>query len=854
MNEAPPDHDRRAPVADSEAARRIHETMECVVLPPRPGAPESDLPTVEIYLGTEPAQYRANRVFVWSIEQVRDPGREVRIHIMSELPGFDRRGWTTGFTNYRFAIPALRGGVGRAIYNDEDQIYLSDPGALFDLPFEAPTERDAGAPGVLAISDRESSVMLIDCERMASVWRLGEAQHGWKRALLRKATAETGLRGDLDPHWNARDEEFVPGRSHLLHYTTLHTQPWRPFPERFVYQKGAYTQLWHDLERDAIAAGFELFSRAAPSRAFGVHLKALGALPRSEMGSGIGVSGTLADAVEAITRGTKACSLLEVQPDLRGDSEQRPGRFALDSERRIGLFELLSGLDDDERFDGVVCLDGLEELPVWDMPWLVEALFARARRFVAAAVRTPETPPRRRFLYPPQGTTHTLGWWRSHFEAAAKRHPEIAWELVSVRGRTFDPDRIWLSRGGPRPDPAPPVVWTLSDGGPGNTTQVRALVDALGWSARALEPPLGTFSRLAFASRGAHLRGLDPRGRDRAPLDPPWPDLLIVAGRRVAPVARWIRRASRGHTRVVALGPKAATPADAVDLAVTPRGAMLFPHPNRIETERPLVRPASSIGAASRWRDRLRAIRGRKLVLLLGSGTERLGLDERGAEALGRLVAESASDLGAALLVSASRHTRRDVFAGCLRGVGEAAFVHHETADQKPEERAWPALLEVGDVFVMAGLGETAIAEICALDKPVFLSPQRRAGRRLWPAIRDRVVAAIVARAHARPTNDRGTTRPQEGLELLCARSIDRGWVRPRRDVEALRGRLVRQGHARLLRGPIRASDLEGFAASGAGVDATGPLGAAGRSEVDLVADRIRSMLGMVREAENDGH
>ena len=236
----------------------IRREMECVVLPPRPGVPRSDRPPVEIYLGTEPAQYRANRVFGWSIEKVRDPGREVRIHFMSELPGFDRRGWTTGFTNYRFAIPAFQGGRGRAIYNDEDEIYLTDPGVLFDL--------DLGDAGHLSISDTESSVMLIDCERMASVWTLEDAQKAWKRSLLRRASAETGLRGDLDPHWNARDEEYVPGRSHLLHYTTLHTQPWRPFPERFVYQKGAYTQLWHDLEDEAIEAGFELFRQDAPSR------------------------------------------------------------------------------------------------------------------------------------------------------------------------------------------------------------------------------------------------------------------------------------------------------------------------------------------------------------------------------------------------------------------------------------------------------------------------------------------------------------------------------------------------------------------------------------------------------------
>ena len=103
------------------------------------------------------------------------------------------------------------------------------------------------------------------------------------------------------------------------------------------------------------------------------------------------------------------------------------------------------------------------------------------------------------------------------------------------------------------------------------------------------------------------------------------------------------------------------------------------------------------------------------------------------------------------------------------------------------------------------------------------------------------MVTSIFARAEARPRNDRGTTRPQQRLELLCARWVAGGWVRPVRDAEALRGRLVRNGQARLLRAPIRARDLEGFKRAAA-------------SDVDAVAARVRQMLGVSaeKETEND--
>ena len=234
-----------------EVAMRTHP--ERVVLGVRDGAEPSPKPPVRLFVGTESAQYRAERVFLWSIEQVRDPGRIYEIYLMKNLVGFDRRSWLTGFTNYRFAIPHFAGGLGRAIYNDVDQVYLADPGDLFD------TELDTH--GFLSISDRDTSVMLMDCARMVAVWLLSATQHERRKALEAKARA---LWGPLDPAWNARDEEYEPGHSKVLHYTTIHAQPWQPFPERYAYQRNPVAQVWFDLERTANAAGYQVLRPPHP--------------------------------------------------------------------------------------------------------------------------------------------------------------------------------------------------------------------------------------------------------------------------------------------------------------------------------------------------------------------------------------------------------------------------------------------------------------------------------------------------------------------------------------------------------------------------------------------------------------
>ena len=231
-----------------------------VRLDPQPEVTLSEKPPVRVYLGSEPAQYRAERIFVWSIMQVRDPARAYEIYMMKDLEGFDRSEWKTGFTNYRYAIPGLAGGKGRAIYNDVDQIYLGDPAELFDC--------DMGGAGALSIDDKESSVMLLDCEKLADLWPIEDVQVPNKHKTFRKRVQDAGLWGYMSGIWNARDPEYVPGESKLLHFTILHAQPWHPFPKELTYQDNPNGEIWYEMERAADAAGFTLFTKEQPSERY----------------------------------------------------------------------------------------------------------------------------------------------------------------------------------------------------------------------------------------------------------------------------------------------------------------------------------------------------------------------------------------------------------------------------------------------------------------------------------------------------------------------------------------------------------------------------------------------------------
>ncbi|MEM1082114.1 MAG: hypothetical protein AAGH65_11080, partial [Pseudomonadota bacterium] len=244
------------PFNDPHRTPQLRNRPEKIILGVKQGHRPSELPPVRIFLGTERQQFRAERVFIWSVEKHRDPSRIYEIYLLKGLKGFNSALWITGFTGYRFAIPHFCDYVGRAIYNDVDQIWLTDPAELFD--------RDMANAGFVSINDHDTSVMLIDCQRMAQAWSR-DAITGQSRKAIESSAREANLWGLLEPEYNARDKEYVAGQSACVHFTTLHTQPWRPFPDQYVYADNPTEDLWPALEREANKARFLPVSDLRPS-------------------------------------------------------------------------------------------------------------------------------------------------------------------------------------------------------------------------------------------------------------------------------------------------------------------------------------------------------------------------------------------------------------------------------------------------------------------------------------------------------------------------------------------------------------------------------------------------------------
>jgi len=564
-----------------------------VVLAARAGAPQA--PAVRIFLGTQAEHYRAERVFFYSLQRVRNPDRRYEIYRLIDLPGFARKGRCGGIDRYRFAVPELAGRQGRAIYNDVGQLYAADPAELFDLPL--------GEHGYLSLLPQVTNVMLIDCERMAGCWSYASACREPQSALEALAAAPYGRWGALDPRWHARDLEYRHGQSRLLHYSTRYLQPWRPRPERLSYHHHPRAEYFHSLEQQADAAGYEVHTATSPSPGFAAACERL--------------------AQELQTLPEAHCSYA-----LESDNAQlllvgnwgEPADDGHPVERQP--LEWLRQEDLPAR--DVIAASGLERMPVEDIPWLLDRLFQLGRQWVLVKAAVG-----------PAGTQiSTADGWRALLRRIARRYPDCGWQL-DCQDRTgllrrFRADFAHRSPGGP----VTPRVWVLKGKHAGDNAQLMNIAESLGWP-------------YEVKRYGARIEEMSP----------PWPDLVISSGRRTAPLAQEIRRRAGSRTRLVLVG-RPLMPLGRFDLVLAAPQYGLPLLRNLEDLPAPFIdAPRLEPGELEVWRQRFAHLPRPWVALLVGGKSTPLQFDAQIARDLGREASDAVRARGGSLLVSTSPRT-----------------------------------------------------------------------------------------------------------------------------------------------------------------------------------------------------
>ena len=161
----------------------------------------------------------------------------------------------TEFSNYRFLIPELCEFKGRAIYLDSDMICFRDINELFNAPMEGADILAKAATGPHGDPRWGMSVALYDCERCRfdldlylNEMESGRYDYNDLHQITQKFLSVHPFRmGKIDPSWNSYD--FFDAGTKLIHYTNLHSQPWK-------FRGHPHGAIWFQYLEEARKAGF----------------------------------------------------------------------------------------------------------------------------------------------------------------------------------------------------------------------------------------------------------------------------------------------------------------------------------------------------------------------------------------------------------------------------------------------------------------------------------------------------------------------------------------------------------------------------------------------------------------------
>ncbi len=280
---------------------------------------------------------------------------------------------------------------------------------------------------------------------------------------------------------------------------------------------------------------------------------------------------------------------------------------------------------------------------------------------------------------------------------------------------------------------APLLLWILAGPKAGDTAQLRVLAAALRerkrW--RVAEKPLAfrAYELLLHIPSRPTVAGLDRKSRQG--LEPPWPDLVLTAGRRNELVARWIKARSGERTRIVHVGRPWSRP-ERFDLVVsTPQYAV--PVSARVLTTLlPLHRvdPDQLSAAAKQWEMRFRKLPDPKIALLLGGNSGPYVFTTVLADHIARQINDFVRSLGGSLLVTTSPRTPIRFARRLFEAIDVPMFCFQWTVEAK--ENPYWGMLALADRVVVTAESVSMITEALATGKPTYLAPVTLPDSRPW--------------------------------------------------------------------------------------------------------------------------
>jgi len=262
-----------------------------------------------------------------------------------------------------------------------------------------------------------------------------------------------------------------------------------------------------------------------------------------------------------------------------------------------------------------------------------------------------------------------------------------------------------------------PVIWLLLDDRAGNRSQCLGVAGALGLPYEIRELIYGLRGKLPNMVLGSSFAGLSPESAST--LTPPWPDLVIAAGRRTAPVSRKIKKLSGGDTKIVQVMWPGGAGNDEFDLIAIPNHDNAPPHTNTIQMTGAPHGMTSEFLATEKARglDAIKHLPEPRIALIVGGSTKnRTFTPEMGRE-LGTMASDLAQAENGGLLVTTSRRSG-DAGDALINAISVPAEIHRWGDDG---ENPYSTYIASADAIIVTGDSMSMCSEACAGTGPVYI-------------------------------------------------------------------------------------------------------------------------------------
>jgi len=354
-----------------------------------------------------------------------------------------------------------------------------------------------------------------------------------------------------------------------------------------------------------------------------------------------------------------------------------------------------------------------------------------------------------------------------------------------------------------------PKVWVLLGDKAGGNGQLTSLAEALGWPYETKQLRYNPLNRCPNLFLGASV--VSVARRQSSPLAAPWPDVVLAASRRSAPVARWIQKQSGGRTRLVHLIHTQA-PLHLFDLIITTPQYRLPARPNILHNVAPLNRlaPDRLTAAASQWQTRLADFPRPYTALLVGGNSSVYELDPATATLLGQQASTQVRMSGGSLLVSTSPRTPAAAAEALFAALDCPAYRYRWRPNDA--DNPYLAYLALADNFIVTVDSASQVVEACLMNKPVYIFdwPTRAQSRFRVEGRFRRWLEGYKYRPH-----EPGQSAQPNGLTRLYDQLVYWGFIRPTREFAVAlhtlqqKGLIARLGEAPDLRPRQPLNDME---------------------------------------------